>query len=323
MTWRCLLALALVICIVDVAHAKEGRQITINMLNGDRLSGEFISAQGDHVQIETSYSGSISIAAKEIKDWDTANEEARLTIAAVIHEKAKSPIESNANQALPKTEQNETSEVWERSFNFAYSFARGNSNLSDLNLAFAVSRKRGPSRMSLALSGRRGIRDGTQEAQLFNAALRFEHPLAGYPAFSEITYEFDRLQQLSYRLSESVGLSYHLFKGERSRIGMDMGTGLSREVYSNGVQQHPAIGLVRVTAEQKVGEKFQLNQQFTFFSNLFRPANIRVETEVSLTMPLTEHLALQMAGVNRYDRRPQEGAKPNDFSLSTGFKFTF
>ena len=166
------------------------------------------------------------------------------------------------------------------------------------------------------------MRDGTQEAHFFNTTLRYEHSLARLLAFSETTVEVDR-GRLKYRLSQSAGLSFSLFKSEQSQLGLNVGTGLSREVYNNGIRQNLATSLMRATAEQKIGDKVKLNQQLTFFSNLFRPSQARLEAEASVTLPLTEHLALQLASVNRYNRRPQAGAQSNDLSLLTGFKFVF
>jgi hypothetical protein len=56
-----LLAIALVVCFTTAARADESRRITINITNGDRLSGEFVSLAEDVVQLNSSYGERISI----------------------------------------------------------------------------------------------------------------------------------------------------------------------------------------------------------------------------------------------------------------------
>jgi putative salt-induced outer membrane protein YdiY len=334
MTLLGVVTLTLLLCTESRAWVGQGEQVIVYMANGDRLAGEFISADESEVQIKTTYGGQINISTGEIKEWEAADEQVRSVIAAALPEKDKSlasaasekgqsAAQNSGNALATKTEQTDASAVWERSFDFAYSLARGNSNMSDLNLAFGVSRKEGPNRMVFTISGRRSERDGTQEADRLNTTFRYERPVMALPAFNEVTYEVDRTQRLKYRLSESAGLSYNLFKSEQSKLNLDVGTGVSRDVYSTGVRQNFATSLFRASAEQKLSEKIKLNQQLTVISNLFRPGNTRFETKASLTLPITGSLAFQMSGLNRYDNHPQGEAKPNDFSLLTGFKFNF
>ena len=45
--------------------------------------------------------------------------------------------------------------------------------------------------------------------------------------------------------------------------------------------------------------------------------------QVTLRAPLTKALAFSIGGVNRFDRRPPEGVKRNDFSLLSGVALEF
>ena len=302
--------------------------VTLTLANGDQVSGRFVAVNSDRVEIETTYAGRISVATAEIKNWQTPDEKLRKQIASSLV--AKAGVATANNKPVPtivkKTiapVRTPKAEAWQRSINLAYTLARGNVNANDLNLALGVSRKRGSSRVAINSLGRYGVRNGTQVAHLFTTLLRYERAVNKVPTFAESVVEVDRIKKLDYRFSESVGLTYPVVKRDTQTLSFDFGTGVTREVFSTGIERTTASSLLRASATQKISNKAQLSQQLTFSSDLMNPNEYRMQTDVSLTMPITKFVALKLSGFNRFDNRPQQNVKQNDFSLLTGFSFNF
>jgi len=295
--------------------------VTLTLTNGDQVSGRFVAATPERVEIETTYAGRIGVLASEIKSWQTADEKLRKHIAASLT--ARSGNKPHAADVKKTPARSPKNEAWQRSINLAYTLARGNVNANDLNLAFSTSRKRAASRVAFNSLGRYGVRNGTQVAHLFTTLLRYERALNKVPTFTETVIEVDRIKKLDYRFSESLGLSYPVVKRETQTLSFDFGTGITREVFSTGIERTAVSSLLRASATQKINNKAQLSQQVTFSSDLLDPSEYRMQTDVSLTMPITKFVALKLTGFNRFDNRPQLNVKQNDFSLLTGFSFNF
>ena len=304
--------------------------------NGDKVSGTVVSVTVDQVEVETKYAGRVRITISEIKAWQSSDLALRSRLtgyfpikdndtlvkdAAAAKEKAKlvsakTPT-TKSDAKLAKTD------PWKRQLNFAYTMTRGNIRSSDMNVAFNTSRKRGSRKVSLTSYGRYGVNNGKESANLISNTFRYERTANKLPVFTETQFEIDKLKKLDYRLSENIGFSYPVLKGDSQQLAFDFGTGVTKEDYETGLQKLNATSLLRFKASQKLTEKTLLNQQATFFSDLTDPGAYRIQAEASFTTPITKHLALRLAGINRFDARPQGQVKPNDFTLLTGFTFDF
>jgi len=309
-------------------------QVIVTTQTGDRLSGRLVSVSADQLELETTYAGRVSIRTQEIKTWHTADEKLRQQLSAALpHLSATKPKAESKTAAAHKPETPKTSGTaaktaksvqWQRSVNLAYTLSRGNSNVNDLNGAFGLVRKQDQQRLVFNSLGRYSERNGAQVAHLLSSTFRYEDAFNKLPTFSETIFEIDRIKRLDYRLSESLGVTYPALKRETQQLSLDFGTGVTREVYNNGQQRTTATSLLRAKAEQKFNGKAQLSQQVSLFSDLLDPDNYRMQTDVSLTMPITKYLGFRVAGLNRFDNRPAAvNVKQNDFSLLTGFNINF
>jgi putative salt-induced outer membrane protein YdiY len=329
------LALALLCGFVLPLWADPLAQVIITTQNGDRLSGRLLNATPEQLEIETTYAGRISIRTWEIKHWQTSDEKLRQQLSTVLPHPAPAATKPEPKPAIPPkaeaakktaspSSKGNKGAQWQRSANLAYTLSRGNANVNDLNASLGLSRKHNQQRVAFNSLGRYSVRNGAQVAHLLSSTFRYENLTSKLPAFSETIFEIDRIKRLDYRFSENLGVTVPALKRDSQVLSLDLGTGVTREVYNNGQQRTTATSLLRAKAEQKLNGKAQLSQQVSFFSDLLEPENYRMQTDVSLTMPITKYLGFRVAGLNRFDNRPAAvNIKQNDFSLLTGFNINF
>ena len=321
----------------DATSPESSLSILIIFLpNGDKVSGTVVAVNQEQVEMENKYAGRLRITLAEVKAWEAPDLALRLRLAEFMPLKDKDTIAKEALEAKERTSivnaktpastaaaKPAHPEAWKKQVNFAYTLTRGNVESSDLNLAFNLARKQGTRQIALTSFGRYGVKNGAESANLLSSTFRYERTAFRLPIFSETQFEIDRQKNLDYRLSKNLGISYPVLKGDNTQLAFDFGTGVTKEVYETGLQKLNATSLLRLKASQKLTEKTLLSQQATVFSDLTDPSAYRIQAEASLTTPITKHLALRLAGINRYDARPQGFAKPNDFTLLTGFTFDF
>ncbi len=310
--------------LAGMARADNSSLVIVTFNNGDRLTGQMVSVTAAQLELETSYAGRVRLRIAEIKSWQTVDNKLRQHLSAFLPLKDKALfVEASKARTQPPPPSVMKAMPWQRTLNFAYTLARGNVNLSDLTAAFSLTRQYGPRRFAFSSFGRYGVRNGAEVADLLTGTLRYERTLMRLPVFTETAFEIDRIKRLNHRLSENLGVTYHVLKGEGPTLSFDFGTGFTQEVYRTGLRRNRASSLLRLNAAQKLMGKTQLTQQVTLFSDLFDPTAYRMQTNVSLTTPLNKHLSLQLMGLNRFDHRPPPFVKKNDFSLLTGISFNF
>ncbi len=319
-------------------YAQENTLI-LTLSNGDRVSGKVETVSAEQIELANVYAPRFPVKITAIKSWKCTDGELRQKLSAVIsikdedaaaraaQEKKTSDqmlaVNSVATTTPAPAEKKQKADPWKRQVNFAYTMTRGNVRSSDVNLAFNIARKRGTRKVAFTSFGRSGVNDGKQSANLFTSTLRYERTALHLPVFAESQFEVDKLKKLDYRFSENLGMSLPVLKKEDNQLSFDFGTGFTREEYETGLKKTNATSLLRLKASQKLVNKSLLQQQATIFSDLTDPSAYRFQAEASLTTPLTKYLALRVAGINRYDARPQGQVKPNDFTLLTGFTFDF
>src|SRR6185369_15174981 len=81
--WSILLSGTLSVVLADPVPV-----LTLTLANGDQVSGKFVAASPDRVEIETTYAGRISVVTSEIKNWQTPDEKLRQQIASSLLAKA-------------------------------------------------------------------------------------------------------------------------------------------------------------------------------------------------------------------------------------------
>lgn len=142
-------------------------------------------------------------------------------------------------------------------------------------------------------------------------------------------YEFDRFQNLDLRFVLGGGAGYTVWKLERSRLDLLAGGAFNREAFAESPED--VNGLVRRSGEAYLGDDFTLKlnsttaffQNARYFPNFSQPGEYRLNFDMGANTQLTKWLTWNTTVSNRYLSNPVRGRQNNDFIYSTGFGVTF
>lgn len=220
--------------------------------------------------------------------------------------------------------------AWKKTIAFSYNFARGNTDIDDMNISGGAEYKDTDGRFLVQSLMRRGTKNGKDIAGLFTSTARYERnidlpSLARKKAslFNEINFERDAMKKLDHRVVWNGGMQLPLFKKEANELALDLGGGMTREVYESDAQRTLGSGLIRLKSEQKILGNTKLTQQFAAFPDFAEVGRYRLHADISVTAPLTKIFSIRIGALNRFDNRPQEAVKRNDFSLQSGLAVNF
>ncbi|HVG38778.1 MAG TPA: DUF481 domain-containing protein [Pyrinomonadaceae bacterium] len=319
----------------------DAKTVTCTLRNGDRLSGREAVIEEGALSIETPYLGRATLPAAALAACETANAELQVKVNELINStpavttaQASEPPPPAAAEVPKPTPappaKSAPEDEWKKTIAFSYAFARGNSDVSDMNIAGAIEHKERDGRFVLQGFLRRGTRNGQALADLFTSTARYERKFSGevlsvenVSFFNEVGYEQDALKKLDHRMVWNGGMQFPLAKSESNEMALDVGGGVTREDYATDVRRTLGSGLLRFKSEQTILGRTKIFQQVAAFPDFAEVGRYRLQADLSLTAPITKIFSVRVGALNRFDNRPQEAVKRNDFSLSSGLAFSF
>lgn len=321
-------------------HAQSVSPSTIvcTLRNGDRVSGHAPTFAAGVLSFETEYMGRATLRSSALAACETEDPALRakvnelISIASVTPENPATVEVAKSTLSTPTVapKKPEPEDSWKKTIAFSYAFARGNADVNDMNLSGSVVHKERDGRFVLQAFLRRGTKNGQDFADLFTTNARYERKLESefleidnVSFFNEVAYEQDALKKLDHRLSWNGGMQFPLVKNESAEMALDVGGGVTREDYSTDVHRTLGSGLLRFKSEQTILGRTKLSQQIAAFPDFAEVGRYRLHADLSVTAPITRIFSVRVGALNRFDNRPQEAVKRNDFSLLSGLALNF
>ncbi len=201
----------------------------------------------------------------------------------------------------------------------------GNSEVTSVNAGNRVELTGGAWGVTQAFGMIYGRTDGETSTSQYRASLRGERGIAPRVELFLLT-EFDRntFAGISSRYAQSAGVAVAVVAGDRDQLDLEVGAGYT---WQNAVGPAPdrefSVGRAAARYRRALGEKAEFVQVVEFLPNFKEGDDRRVNSETSLSAPITTGIAMKASYVIRYDGLPQPGFETTDRILTTGIQVTF
>lgn len=337
----CLCATAQTVSPADARRQDAPGVVVCSLVNGDRISGKLADISPAEISLATELLGRLTVQRAAVSSCQAEDEELQRSLLPFLEagggaavENAVTAINASAAGAESRPQAGAAPAAdaarWKRSLSFSYAFASGNADVSDMNVSGAASRKSAGGELSFGAVVRRGVKNGEDFAALFATRARYDRNFklkalgeSEVSLFNEMGYEKDALKRLERRVSWNGGMSVPVLADADGKLSLDVGGGLMREEFETSGGRVVGSGLLRLRGERKLIGGTTVKHEVSAFPVFEDLGRYRVDAEVTLRAPLTKSLAFSLGGVNRFDRRPPEGVKRNDFSLLSGVALEF
>jgi putative salt-induced outer membrane protein YdiY len=326
----------------------------IVLKNGDRLTGSIEKSDDKTLLIKTEFAGEVTVqwpAIQEINSTQplhvslTGGKTLVGTVTAsngnlaVATPNAGTVTETQADvtQLLSEAEQAAYEKSlhpglrqgWKGGANVGFALTRGNSETTNLALAFTAARTTLHDQLSLytnsvyAGNNAAGATPSTT-ANAVQGGLRYDHDLTPRLfAYVSADFQTDALQTLNLRSVFGGGLGVHAIKNERTVLDLLGGINYTRENYTGLPIRSFAAASVGEELTHKVGSSTVLVQKLYFFPNLTETGEYRATFNLGTVTKISKWLGWQNAFGDIYVTNPPAGAKQNDILLTTGLNFSF
>ena len=270
---------------------------TIELVNGDKLTGDVIERTAESVLLEHPVLGRVEIPVAQIK-----------------------PPEA-PNQGLFGTS---FLAGWTRTFQLGVSGAQGNTKNNDVLAALDMGYEDEHKRWAFDAVYRFGAADGETTKHDAFTQLRRDWLLTDsrWFFFTIGRFDYDEFKTWSYRLNGSGGVGYELWKGERFELQGLFGPSLTKEFAEDDFFVEALVGLAAIW---KISEDQSLSLSNTIYPALNDPGEFRNVSALAWKWKLVEDPGLSLnAGVdNEYQSDVESGFKHDDVKYSTSIGIDF
>jgi len=218
--------------------------------------------------------------------------------------------------------------AWRGSLGANVSSASGNVNSVNAGLNADAVRQTGNDKLVgtvQSLYGRsetNGVRELT--ASRFRASTRYDRDVSDLTyVFAGYDLEKNKLADLKWRHSPSVGAGLHLRKTETFTFDVFAGYSYNRETLYTGTRRAFNEGLIGEETTHKFSESTSFRQRLTLFPNLTDSGEYRLVFDTGLLTQLVDRWNLTVNLSARYQSNPPLGVEKSDTLLFTGLQYSW
>jgi putative salt-induced outer membrane protein YdiY len=339
------IVVSFLLLLVTLSNAEQ-----VMLKNGDRLTGDIVSMDGKKLVVHTSYAGDVPIEWSEVSQFSsdkplvvtrtdkqvlsgTVNTEGQDVIITTAQGAQKltladvSAMRSPADQAAyEKSLHPRMLEGWAGGGSFGFALARGNSETTNLALAFDAKRKTAKDTwvVDAASIYSTDAKLNATTANSFQGLIRYDHNLTKrWFAYGAFAGGYDALQDLNYRIMPGAGLGYHAIATDRTTLDLLGGLGYTRESYTTGLTNNLFTATLGDEFAYKLFKSTTVIQNLYYLPALNDTRIYHINGNFGLATKLNGWLTSNLNFNDRYNSAPVLHNKKNDVLFTAGVGFTF
>ncbi len=325
----------------------------VTLTNGDRLTGSIVKSDGKTLTLKTELAGTIEIKWSGIRELTsdqtlvvtTAShpepysgtitaKDGTVTVTSGGKTESVSQADVKALRSLTEQAAYEKSlhpgltEGWTGGLNLGFALTGGNSETTNVALAFTAARPTTKDKLSMyansvyATNNAPGANPATS-ANNIQGGIRYDRNF-GPRLFGFVNGDFqtDALQQLDLRTVFGGGLGFHAIKGERTTLDLLVGPNYTHEAYTTFTRNFAAL-TAGDEFMHKLGHGTELKQKFFMYPDLSNIGEYRTTFDLGTVTKLSKWLGWQNSFGDIYVTNPPLGKKKNDIVFTTGLNIAF
>jgi putative salt-induced outer membrane protein YdiY len=233
---------------------------------------------------------------------------------------ATPPIDAQEKKPPPPTE-----------FSTDLGFVSVSGNTSTITLAFAEKLIRRIPRWEFRqeFGTVYGETDGAQTSNMLRALLRADYGLNGVAIYARGAFDKNKFAGVDSRFGEGIGLAWRVKATDINQLNLEGGFELNQQDNLDGTSENFTALRAASTWKHIFSENSYFFVGLEFLPNLDTSEDYRINSETSVVVPLSSHVAMKASYIIRFDNLPSmnaAGTAPllkSDRILSTGIQVSF
>lgn len=309
-------ALAWLLLLGAPGHAAD---LTLQLKNGDRVSGQFISEADDRIRLQHPVLGTLIIPVNEVA--------ARITPASPppASQPPTPPPPSPAPSVTPtKAPAAAAPRRWTFDLQAGLDLGFGASDRQLYNSRARITYAKNRLRNTFDYMFTFGEANGTRSANRMDGMLKTDYEIGRRLFLYDLGgVGYDALRRIDLRYEVGPGIGYHVLRQEKLKLNIELGANYQVHQFKGGTESDSFFYRLAEDAIWQITPKLGFDQKFEFFPGLTDFEQFRFRFEGSLRYALRSNLYLNLTALDIYDNQPAASVSKNDVQLrsSIGLKF--
>ncbi len=134
---------------------------------------------------------------------------------------------------------------------------------------------------------------------------------------------YDYIRLINMRLEEGLGVGYKVYDRNRMVINVEVGGQVQYFDYVRQADRTLWSARVSENLTWKPSDKFTLTQRLQYMPNISEPTDYRIRLDLVASYPLYKRLTVSLNAVNEYESRPARTTDNNDLQITTNINVSF
>jgi putative salt-induced outer membrane protein len=202
----------------------------------------------------------------------------------------------------------------------------GNTNVTTYNIGEKILFRPGPWLFTQNLGVIYGKSAGVVNASSIAAGLRSDYTIAKRLALYGLgKFQHDSFAGIKRRWEESAGLSAKVLDTATDQFSFELGLGLIQQTPTSAADTatHSVAARTAGVYRHNFSKTAFAQQSIEILPNLTQGDDYRINSETSVSAPISSHIALKSAFVVHFDNMPVPGFKSADRIFTSGLQISF
>ena len=331
------IACALIALTASVARADE---VLFN--NGDKLTGEILSADGGKLKIKTAVAGEVTVDLKDVATFKTDKPlQVRLQDKTIVRGVVASATTQPATgtviadgKSIPLTDIKRIGSggKWTGAIIANGNLQRGNTHSMSLGVAIDVSLRRddefNDDRFTLGGAYNFGKQttggvESTDTDNWFGLGKYDKFLSEKLYVYGLLRVDHDRIAALNYRIAPGVGLGYQWVETSDFNLSTEAGVSFVHEDYiPDGTDDRIALRLA-YHVDKKLNDKVSVFHNLEWLPAFEDPGDYNLNADAGIRAKMTNNMFSELKFQYQRDSTPAPGALKNDTRFILGVGWTF
>jgi len=277
---------------------------TFQLINGDRISGDFVKETASAIILNTASMGQIEL------------------------NKAYIQVDSIQKPEAKRLWGWQWPEYWSGKASAGFSGTRGNTETTSVNASVALKRKiekKNEFDIKMSLSGQdeEGVTISQKADGLVRYAWSFGPSKKWYNYYS-VEVDHDRFANIRVRLVPQVGLGYWFWDTDDIKLMTEAGLGVQYTKFREPDESETElIAIPRAYFEKRLFKDSTFSQEAIAYPSLTELGEYRLHLETAFTNPISDELALKVSWINDFNSNPGPDIKKHDMEWLLSLEYSF
>lgn len=316
--------------------SRAGTPVVAQLRNGDRLTGELLAQETNHVIIATGWAGTLAIPLSAIGGVQTTSGEKLIPLQTPADRAAKPPTTpskpapakpgqtASASRPAPKRKL-DTNLQFGSTLNFG---AKDQELLwGRLKMNYSQPYESNPKeyfRSILDVSADYGETDGLESANRLLSSFKtdFDYGTNAY-VYNVLSTGFDHIRKINLQYGAGPGVGYHALRFPKFELDLESGFDYQFQDRSAGDDTSSVFARLGDSITWKISSRLSFTKKLEYFINVQDANEFRLKLDSNLRFQLIDNLSLNLSVVDYFDTDPAPKVDKNELQIRSSIGITF